>query len=74
MNDVMSGGVHRLWKDYFMEQLAPQPGTKLLDVGGGTGKALGCKSENFTVILDKSTYCHVPPTMGLEARYGVVRT
>ena len=37
MNDVMSGGIHRLWKDYFMEKLAPQPGTKLLDVAGGTG-------------------------------------
>ena len=38
MNDTMSGGVHRLWKDYFMKQLSPTPGTKLLDVAGGTGK------------------------------------
>ncbi|KAF9289579.1 2-hexaprenyl-6-methoxy-1,4-benzoquinone methyltransferase [Linnemannia elongata] len=37
MNDVMSGGVHRLWKDHFMRTLAPTPGTKLLDVAGGTG-------------------------------------
>ena len=37
MNDAMSGGVHRLWKDYFIEKLAPQPGTKLIDVAGGTG-------------------------------------
>ena len=37
MNDAMSGGIHRLWKDYFMEKLAPQPGTKLIDVAGGTG-------------------------------------
>eukprot|EP00128_Syssomonas_multiformis_P012288 Colp12_sorted_trinity150504_noHs@20754 len=37
MNDVMSGGVHRLWKDYFISKLDPQPGTKLLDVAGGTG-------------------------------------
>ena len=37
MNDAMSGGVHRLWKDYFMEKLAPQPGTQLIDVAGGTG-------------------------------------
>ena len=37
MNDVMSVGVHRLWKDYFVRRLAPSPGTKLVDVAGGTG-------------------------------------
>lgn len=37
MNDVMSAGVHRLWKDEFIRTLAPLPGTKLLDVAGGTG-------------------------------------
>ncbi|KAH9400489.1 Coq5p [Tyrophagus putrescentiae] len=37
MNDVLSVGVHRLWKRYFIEKLDPYPGTKLLDVAGGTG-------------------------------------
>lgn len=37
MNDAMSGGIHRVWKDHFMEQLAPTPGTQLIDVAGGTG-------------------------------------
>jgi len=37
MNDVMSFGTHRLWKDEFMHQLAPSEGTRLLDVAGGTG-------------------------------------
>ncbi|BFZ04632.1 hypothetical protein BsWGS_07671 [Bradybaena similaris] len=37
MNDTMSAGVHRIWKDMFLERLAPSPGTKLLDVAGGTG-------------------------------------
>ncbi|RUS14765.1 ubiE/COQ5 methyltransferase family-domain-containing protein, partial [Endogone sp. FLAS-F59071] len=37
MNDFMSGGVHRLWKDHFIRSMAPGPGTKLLDVAGGTG-------------------------------------
>ncbi|KAG2174727.1 hypothetical protein INT43_005785 [Umbelopsis isabellina] len=37
MNDAMSGGVHRLWKDHFIRSMAPGPGTKLLDVAGGTG-------------------------------------
>jgi len=37
MNDLMSGGVHRLWKDAMVEWLNPQPGWQVLDVAGGTG-------------------------------------
>ncbi|PIV72968.1 MAG: bifunctional demethylmenaquinone methyltransferase/2-methoxy-6-polyprenyl-1,4-benzoquinol methylase UbiE [Rhodobacteraceae bacterium CG17_big_fil_post_rev_8_21_14_2_50_65_11] len=37
MNDVMSGGIHRLWKDAMMDWLAPRDGQRLLDVAGGTG-------------------------------------
>lgn len=37
MNDLMSGGVHRLWKGVLLDRLAPQPGQTLLDVAGGTG-------------------------------------
>ena len=37
MNDLMSGGVHRLWKDAFVEWLNPRPGMCVLDVAGGTG-------------------------------------
>lgn len=37
MNDVMSLGVHRLWKDRFVDLLAPRAGMQFLDVGGGTG-------------------------------------
>ena len=37
MNDVMSGGIHRLWKDAMMDWLAPVAGQRLLDVAGGTG-------------------------------------
>lgn len=37
MNDAMSVGIHRLWKDHFIRRLAPLPGTKLIDVAGGTG-------------------------------------
>jgi len=37
MNDLMSGGVHRLWKDAMVEWLNPQPGQCVLDVAGGTG-------------------------------------
>ena len=37
MNDVMSAGMHRLWKDELIRVLRPQPGMKLIDVAGGTG-------------------------------------
>jgi demethylmenaquinone methyltransferase / 2-methoxy-6-polyprenyl-1,4-benzoquinol methylase len=37
MNDVMSVGIHRVWKDAMMDWLAPRNGVKLLDVAGGTG-------------------------------------
>jgi demethylmenaquinone methyltransferase/2-methoxy-6-polyprenyl-1,4-benzoquinol methylase len=37
MNDLMSGGIHRLWKTELIDHLAPRPGQLLLDVAGGTG-------------------------------------
>ena len=37
MNDLMSGGVHRLWKDAFIHRIRPKPGLNYLDVAGGTG-------------------------------------
>ncbi|MGZ3375938.1 MAG: class I SAM-dependent methyltransferase [Phenylobacterium sp.] len=37
MNDLMSGGVHRLWKDAVAARLNPQPGETIIDVAGGTG-------------------------------------
>jgi len=37
MNDVMSVGIHRVWKDAMMDWLAPRAGQRLLDVAGGTG-------------------------------------
>lgn len=37
MNDLMSGGVHRLWKRYTLSRTALKPGQQALDVAGGTG-------------------------------------
>ena len=37
MNDAMSMGVHRVWKDLTITKLNPQPGEVLIDVAGGTG-------------------------------------
>ena len=37
MNDLMSGGLHRLWKDHFVKRVAPLPSDTILDLAGGTG-------------------------------------
>src|SRR6476659_6236756 len=37
MNDLMSGGMHRLWKDRFVARVKPHPGETILDMAGGTG-------------------------------------
>ena len=37
MNDFMSGGMHRLWKDRFVARVKPRPGEEILDMAGGTG-------------------------------------
>ncbi|MBI1236407.1 MAG: ubiquinone/menaquinone biosynthesis methyltransferase [Alphaproteobacteria bacterium] len=48
MNDLMSLGIHRAWKDMTIERASPQPGHKLIDVAGGTGdlaRAFVAKAE-----------------------------
>ncbi|WBH17010.1 class I SAM-dependent methyltransferase [Sphingomonas radiodurans] len=37
MNDAMSGGMHRLWKDRFVRRVKPRAGEQILDMAGGTG-------------------------------------
>jgi demethylmenaquinone methyltransferase/2-methoxy-6-polyprenyl-1,4-benzoquinol methylase len=37
MNDAMSGGMHRLWKDRFVRRVKPRDGETMLDMAGGTG-------------------------------------
>jgi demethylmenaquinone methyltransferase/2-methoxy-6-polyprenyl-1,4-benzoquinol methylase len=37
MNDLMSGGMHRLWKDRFVARVKPRSGEQILDMAGGTG-------------------------------------
>jgi len=37
MNDAMSGGMHRLWKDRFVRRVKPRAGEYILDMAGGTG-------------------------------------
>jgi len=52
MNDIMSFGSHRIWKEKFIDWMSPQPNTKLIDVASGTGDIakLFCeKSKNGKV-------------------------
>src|ERR1700759_2243272 len=37
MNDAMSGGIHRVWKDLFVRRVKPRAGEQILDMAGGTG-------------------------------------
>ena len=56
MNDAMSMGIHRVWKDAMMDWLAPRPGQRLLDVAGGTGdisfRFLKRAGEGHATVLD----------------------
>ncbi|GMN13996.1 class I SAM-dependent methyltransferase [Altererythrobacter sp. MTPC7] len=52
MNDAMSGGMHRLWKDRFVRRVKPQPGEAILDMAGGTGDIafrMAAKGADITV-------------------------
>lgn len=65
MNDVMSGGLHRLWKDNLIDWLAPPQGQnayKLIDVAGGTGDV----AERFVKNSGSNTHaviCDISPEM-----------
>lgn len=62
MNDLMSGGIHRLWKAELIDRLGPRPGQHLLDVAGGTGdiaeRFLGRAGPTATV-----TVCDINESM-----------
>jgi len=58
MNDLMSFGVHRLWKKKLISWMNPQPGNKIIDVAAGTGdlaKMISTKNDN------KNNFCCVEP-------------
>lgn len=57
MNDAMTMGVHRLWKDAFLDWMAPRRGVRVLDVAGGTGDIAfryldRIKGEGHVTVLD----------------------
>jgi len=61
MNDLMSFGIHRIWKNSFINWLNPQENTILLDVASGTGdiaklyfKKINCKGSVYCVDENKN--------------------
>ena len=62
MNDLMSLGVHRLWKRNLINWMNPQPGNKIIDVAAGTGdlaKMISVKNDNNNI------FCCVEPNKGM---------
>ncbi|XP_027344846.1 2-methoxy-6-polyprenyl-1,4-benzoquinol methylase, mitochondrial [Abrus precatorius] len=53
MNDLMSAGLHRLWKDRLVSKLNPFPGMKHLDVAGGTGDVAFRILENINRVKQR---------------------
>ena len=53
MNDVMSLGIHRIWKDKFVDWMNPSQNSSLIDVASGTGdiaKLFSLRNKNFPMI------------------------
>ncbi|MGH1398822.1 MAG: bifunctional demethylmenaquinone methyltransferase/2-methoxy-6-polyprenyl-1,4-benzoquinol methylase UbiE [Alphaproteobacteria bacterium] len=66
MNDVMSGGLHRVWKVRFVRMIRPQPTDHILDVAGGTGDiAFRMKRRAPDAEI---TICDLTPAMLAEGR------
>jgi len=74
MNDVMSGGLHRVWKDRFVRMIRPRPTDRILDVAGGTGDiAFRLHKKRTTIPTFQSsnhpiTICDLTPAMLAEGR------
>ena len=76
MNDAMSFGIHRIWKDMTMKRVNPQPGECLLDVAGGTGdlsrrflaKAQAASMRRGAAIAASSSPSSAAPDSIVEAK------
>ena len=62
MNDLMSLGVHRLWKRNLINWMNPQPGNRIIDVAAGTGDLAKMISKKN---MDKNIFCCVEPNKGM---------
>ena len=62
MNDLMSLGVHRLWKRNLISWMNPQPGSQIIDVAAGTGDLAKMISQKNN---GKNIFCCVEPNKGM---------
>ena len=67
MNDLMSMGIHRLWKDRFVSALRPRPGEHVLDLAGGTGD-IAQRILRRTGGRARVTLCDINESMVLAGR------
>jgi demethylmenaquinone methyltransferase/2-methoxy-6-polyprenyl-1,4-benzoquinol methylase len=66
MNDIMSLGIHRLWKADFVRQVAPKADEAILDLAGGTGDIAFLMQKQRSRIMqptNKITICDINPAM-----------
>ena len=63
MNDIMSGGIHRLWKRYLLDELAIRTPSHLLDLAGGTGDIARRARQRFPLTGTQITVCDINLTM-----------
>lgn len=61
MNDLMSGGIHRLWKNFMVGQICPRHNLDILDVAGGTGDISFRMHDHFPDA--QLTLCDINPEM-----------
>lgn len=60
MNDAMSLGIHRLWKDHYVSKMDPHGGIRCLDVAGGTGDiAIRLLDHARTKWADRETHVQI---------------
>ena len=62
MNDLMSLGVHRIWKRNMINWMNPQPQSKIIDVAAGTGDLAKMTSKKNN---NKNIFCCVEPNIGM---------
>ena len=67
MNDLMSGGLHRVWKDQLVSRMNPEAGQTLLDVAGGTGD-IAIRCHKHTAGKASITVCDINPSMLKQGR------
>jgi demethylmenaquinone methyltransferase/2-methoxy-6-polyprenyl-1,4-benzoquinol methylase len=67
MNDLMSGGIHRLWKSAMIDWLRPRAGQQFIDVAGGTGdiafRILERLAAGSSTAVSRVVVCDLTPAM-----------